>query len=185
MTTVFLSGSRKISRLNGMIRERLQRMIDQRFGVVVGDANGADKALQTFLADQRYDKIEVFCTNGDCRNNVGNWPVRSIHADRKLKGRAFYTVKDRQMADEADYGLVLWDGKRAGAANNIRQLGKGGRKAVVYYAPEKRFANVATMTDVDGLLEKCDPQDFQAIKASMTDARPREEHAPLQGTLNL
>lgn len=185
MTTVFLSGSRNISRLNEMIRERLQRMIDQGFSIVVGDANGADKALQTFLADEHYDHVEVFCTNGHCRNNVGSWPVRSVHADRKLKGRAFYTVKDRQMAAEADYGFVLWDGKSAGSINNVCELVKVGKKAVLYYAPEKRFANVSTINDVEGLLENCDPEDFRAIRKSMGDARPRDEHALRQGALNL
>jgi hypothetical protein len=63
--TVFLSGSRKISRLNDEIRLRLKTIISKEFEVVVGDANGADKALQSYLADINYEHVTVFCA-GDC-----------------------------------------------------------------------------------------------------------------------
>jgi hypothetical protein len=72
-TTVFLSGSRKISRLTDQVRVRLKNMIDQGFYIVVGDANGADKAIQSYFADCEYDKVVVFCAGDVCRNNVGDW----------------------------------------------------------------------------------------------------------------
>jgi len=64
MKTVFLSGSRAISRLNQDIRDRLDRIISQAFEIVVGDANGADKALQGFLYDHHYGKVTVYCSGG-------------------------------------------------------------------------------------------------------------------------
>lgn len=186
MTRVFLSGSRRISRLNDMIRERVWRMMDQGFIILVGDANGADRALQSFLADHQYEKVEVFCTNGACRNNIGAWPVRNVAANPKLKGRAFYTVKDRQMAQEADYGFILWDGRSPGSINNACELVKGNKKAVIYYAPEKRFTNAASFDDITALLSKCAPDDLATIQNTIKGARRRAApSAPLQGVLNL
>src|SRR5437660_9634540 len=96
MTTVFLSGSRTITRLNDSIRNRLKNIVDQGLNVVVGDANGADKAVQTYLAATHYQKVIVFCAGRVCRNNIGNWPVRNIDADLKVKGAIFMLRKTRQ-----------------------------------------------------------------------------------------
>jgi hypothetical protein len=45
----FIGGSRKISRLDAEARRRLDRMIEQQLPVVIGDASGADKAVQRYL----------------------------------------------------------------------------------------------------------------------------------------
>lgn len=156
MTTVFISGSRKISRLNKEIKDRLKNVITQQFEVVVGDANGADKAVQQFLLDENYLHVTVFCSGNACRNNVGNWKVSNIQVDPKLKGRDFYTKKDKEMADIADYGFVLWDGKSPGSYSNIMELLKRNKKALVYFSPEKSFLTVNKLDDANGLLRKCD-----------------------------
>lgn len=166
MTSVFLSGSRKISRLNDAIRSRLQNILDQEFQVFVGDANGADKAMQSFLSDRSYRNVSVFCAGGDCRNNVGSWEVRNIRVDRALKGRAFYTQKDKAMAAEADFGLVLWDGKSEGSINNVFELIRNEKKAVVYLSPRKEFFNVKSPNDVRQLLDFCEKGDSDKLRGS-------------------
>lgn len=148
MSTVFLSGSRKLSRLNDRVRTRLQNMMHKNLQIVVGDANGADKAMQSYLADQNYASVIVFCSAGKCRNNIGGWPVRSIEVDPKLKGRAFYTVKDRAMADEAEYGFILWDGESKGSLANARTLLKADKKVAIYHAPTKRFLHLKALDDL-------------------------------------
>lgn len=51
-STVFIGGSRRISRLNDMIRERLDLIVNKKLQVLLGDANGADKAVQAYLDKQ-------------------------------------------------------------------------------------------------------------------------------------
>jgi hypothetical protein len=46
MTTVFIGGSRHITRLTSDVRARLDRIVSSHLPVVVGDANGADKVVQ-------------------------------------------------------------------------------------------------------------------------------------------
>jgi hypothetical protein len=41
MTTVFIGGSRRVSRLSSDVRARINRMMEQHLSIVVGDANGA------------------------------------------------------------------------------------------------------------------------------------------------
>ncbi len=164
MTTVFLSGSRRLNRTNESIQEWIKNIVDQGYQIVVGDANGADKALQKVLAEIHYSKVVVYCSGQKCRNNIGHWETRQITVDTHLKGREFYTQKDKAMAVEADYGFVLWDGKSAGSISNVFELLKRNKKAVVYFAPEKRFFTVSSLNDANMLLEKCDIEAFDSIK---------------------
>jgi len=186
MTTVFLSGSRKISRLNEMVRDRVNNMIDKGFRIIVGDANGADKALQKLLADVRYSNVVVFCSGQTCRNNIGDWDVRRVSVDGKLKGRDFYTQKDKVMAAEADYGFVLWDGKSAGSISNVLELLKRGKSVVVYFSPEKQFHTVSRLDDASELLNKCDRADIGAInKKIKLSSSFKELEIAAQGALSL
>jgi hypothetical protein len=163
MTTVFLSGSRKLSRINDAIRYRLDNMIEKNLSIIVGDANGADKAMQSYLAERSYKEVTVFFVGNGSRNNVGQWPSKNVETHKKLSGWRFYAQKDREMAKLADFGFVLWDGKSAGSVDNILTLMKERKKAVVYYAPEKKFYIVKTLADAIGLLQKCDPETYSAI----------------------
>lgn len=181
MTTVFVSGSRHLGRINDMIRDRIGNMIDRNFRIVVGDANGADKALQKSLADARYANVVVFCSGDICRNNVGEWDERHVPVDSRLKGRAFYTQKDMAMAAEADYGFVLWDGKSAGSVSNVLELLKREKSVVVYFAPEKQFFSLSSLNDAKALFERCDADSVNAIgkkislPAVLADARNAEQ----------
>ncbi len=153
MTTVFLSGSRSISRLNSEVRQRLQNMVDKGLDIITGDANGADRTMQAFLADQQYPKVTVYFVGEAPRNNVGKWATHKVTADAPTRAmRDFYAQKDREMSKIADLGFVLWDGKSSGALQNIFWLLSQGKTAVVYFAPEKRFFNFKAQDEVVELL---------------------------------
>ena len=61
MTTVFIGGSRSITRLNDTIRYTADTIMRQRFAIVIGDANGADKAVQSYLAEKAYRNVKEEC----------------------------------------------------------------------------------------------------------------------------
>ena len=185
MTTVFLSGSRKISRINEMIRERVRKMVDQDFALVMGDANGADKVMQTFLADNGYRNVTVYCAGQKCRNNVGEWEIKYVEVPKSYKGRDFYTEKDKAMAEQADYGFVLWDGKSAGSINNILELVKRGKYVVVYLSAKKEFFTVKAPDDITRLLTICDSGDYLSIAKKTNLTRTLAEISETQGSLNL
>lgn len=185
MTTVFFSGSRRLSRLNSMIRSRVDNILRQRFRVVIGDANGADNALQSYLAQQGYGNVIVYCSGGRCRNNVGSWPTRQIAVGPGVKGREFYMAKDKAMARDSDCGLVLWDGASVGAFGNIIELAKRGRKAVVYLSPERCFHQISNVEQVHTLLKSRPDETVREIcKRLNLDATALSRPEPLpQSTL--
>lgn len=175
MTTVFLSGSRTLGQLNSEVRERLRSIVDQRFHVVIGDANGADKALQQYLAEAHYPSVTVYCSGSHCRNNVGAWKTKSVDVDAQLSGRDFYVQKDKSMAEAADYGFVLWDGRSAGALGNVMELLKRRKKALVYLSPAKSFLSVGTAGDCRTLLAHCAPDAQSQIDKKLKLSRSLEQ----------
>lgn len=166
-TKVFIGGSRRLSKLNGDVKRRIDNIIDSGFAILVGDANGADKAVQRYLADRQYQNVTVFCVTGACRNNVGHWRTRDISAPADARGFAFYTVKDRAMADDATHGLMLWDGESKGTLNNIVNLIRHQKPVVVYFSPAKTFMNLRMASDVMDLLTKCDRSSVQRFEREL------------------
>ena len=181
MTKVFISGSRQVSRLNADVKRRIDRIIEQGFPVLIGDANGADKAVQQYLHSRRYETVEVFCSGGECRNNLGNWRVRAVAAGQTRKDFDYHTAKDEQMAQEASVGLMIWDGKSAGTLANAARLVREHKKVVVYATPTNRFLTLKAEADWEHLLSTCGSSVREKILRSLSVARrqPREEQPGL------
>ncbi len=168
MSTVFVGGSRHMTRLPARARERLDNVVRSGFKVVVGDANGADKAAQKYLWDAKYDKVTVFYSGSALRNNVGSWPTRAIAPPKAAKGFQFYAAKDREMAAEADFGLMFWDGKSPGTLLNVLRLLRAGKKAVLIDAAHDATLNFKTDGDWDRFLLTCGEELQSGLKERAT-----------------
>ena len=165
--TVFVAGSRQISRLPAEVRNRLETIVEKGFQILVGDANGAHKAAQKYLADKSYPNVLVYCMKDHCRNNVGNWPTREVAAPRGAKGFDYYSLKDRAMAKAAEYGLMLWDGKSKGTVNNVVNLSRDHKPVVVYVAPTREFRTIKSFDDLKGLLAQGDSDSVERIVSEL------------------
>ena len=137
MTAVFVGGSRRITRLPMEAKTRIDNVVDRGFAILVGDANGADKAVQKHLAEAKYDKVTVYCSGDTSRNNVGQWETRNVSVAESEKTFQFYAAKDREMAQQAEFGLMIWDGKSSGTVLNILRLVRASKKAVLVSVAEK------------------------------------------------
>jgi adenine-specific DNA-methyltransferase len=129
--------------------------MEQGFPVLVGDANGADKAVQKYLQSRGYKAVEVFCSGGECRNNLGKWPIRAVATSQTRKNFEYYSAKDEEMAQEASVGFMIWDGKSAGTLANAARLLRQGKKVVIYFTPEKRFLTLRAEDDWERLVSNC------------------------------
>ena len=58
---VFIGGSRAVSKLNKVIRTRLDDFMSRGCRILIGDANGVDKAVQTYFAEHQYSNVVVSC----------------------------------------------------------------------------------------------------------------------------
>lgn len=167
MTNVFIAGSRRLSRLNADVKRRIDTMIAKGFAILVGDANGADKAVQRYLTEKGYRNVVVHCMAGNCRNNLGEWPAHEIAAPQGARGFAYYATKDQAMVDDAAYGLMLWDGESKGTLNSVINMIRQEKPVVVYLAPQKTFLNLRTTDDVAELLSHCDQASVQRFEREL------------------
>ena len=136
---VFIGGSRRLTRLNNDIVSHLDRIIESRLPILIGDANGADKAVQNYLCERNYPNVTVFHSGKKYRNNVGNWDTEQVEPPTKKRDYNYYAAKDKRMADEANYGFAIWDGKSKGTLHQIQRLRNQDKKVLVYAANLKRF----------------------------------------------
>lgn len=152
MTTVFIAGSITIKKLDLRAKERIDKVIESDFDVVVGDADGADSAIQSHFLNAGFNKVTVYCTGETPRNNIGNWPIHVVTTTHKPGTRAFFTAKDLSMAKCADFGLMIWDTKSTGTLSNIIELLTRGKKSVIYINKDKIFKNVGTVHELEAIV---------------------------------
>ena len=179
MTRVFVGGSRRVSRLNDRIRSRLAELVRRDMQIVVGDANGADRAIQRQLAAWRYENVTVFFVGKHPRNNEGAWPTRLVATDARPRGFEYYAAKDKEMADVAECGLMLWDGESRGTLQNVRRLVQHGKPVSLYLSPAKTFLNVTTESDLLALPPESVP--VNAHTSSATSSTHSKEDLDLFG----
>lgn len=154
MKKVFIGGSIKLSKINKDIQLRIDNIIRNKYTIIIGDANGIDKSVQQYLYSRNYMNVVVFCSGSLCRNNVGHWNVKHIEAKSAVRGRDLYTLKDIEMAKDADYGMMIWDGKSSGTLNNIMNLIRLDKNLLLYLSPKKQFYTITSISDLESLISE-------------------------------
>jgi hypothetical protein len=177
---VFIGGSRAVSKLNAIIRVRLDDFMKRGCAVLIGDASGADKAVQQYFAKHDYRNVTVFCMQ-ECRNNIGAWPTRNIERPSDRKDFNYYAAKDFVMFQEAQCGMMLWDGKSKGTLQNILNMIGAEKRTLVYFAPTKEFHILGNEQDLQTLLAGCQKRDLDAASRGLGLKTPlTQSHLPLR-----
>lgn len=145
--TIFLGGSRSITRLHPAIADRISRVVAGGYRILLGDADGVDSALQCLLAETGYRDVTVFCSGERPRKYHGPWDIRRVHAPFCARGYEFHAVKDRAMADTADLGLMIWDGASPGSALNALRLTGQRKPAFVFDSRSGTTIRLDTVCD--------------------------------------
>jgi len=167
MKKVFFSGSRRLGKLNKDLRIRADKIIAQGFLILLGDANGADRAMQQYLAERSYKNVVIFCAGQTCRNNIGGWKTKHVVINRGQKDFRYYAARDKEMSEEASYGFMLWDGKSKGTLNNIVNLLELDKYVVVYLSPKKHFFTLKSRDQLPDLLSNCDQEAMRYFEESL------------------
>lgn len=113
-TIIFVSGSLSISFLPNTALQALDRIIAQRFTILIGDCHGADVLIQRYLATKRYRQVTVCHIGAHPRHNLG-FVSMQIQGSRE-------TDKDAYMGTNANFGLAIWDGLSKGTSRNIARV---------------------------------------------------------------
>ena len=182
MGGVFMAGPIKVRKLDSEVKLRIDKVIRRNLRILVGDANGVDRLIQEYLSEKAYRNVTVYCINNP-RNNLGQWENHSIPVNEPRASFESYVLKDVEMANDADYGLMVWNGKSAGTLNNTLNLLASGKPIVVYFTPRREFREITTSGDFKALLSECNNDDIEKIDNKIR-IRDRLD-AMLQTPLNL
>jgi hypothetical protein len=152
MTKVFISGSIKIKHLDAKVIERLSNIVTSNFSVIVGDADGVDSSIQEYLKLNGANSVVVYCSGETPRNNLGNWVTKKISTAYKPGTRDYFTAKDKKMAEDCDYGFMVWDASSTGTLSNALEIVERHKVALVYINKAKQFLKVKDAQDVEKLI---------------------------------
>ena len=152
MHKVFISGSMRIKNLDNNVLNRINNIVDSDYQVIVGDADGVDSSIQEYLKTKQSKSVVVYCSGERPRNNVGHWITEKINTNIKPGTRAFFTAKDIQMAEDCDYGFMVWDTKSTGTLSNTIELLSRNKMSLVYINKLKTFMKVKEASDLETLI---------------------------------
>ncbi len=152
MHKVFISGSMKIKNINKDVLSRIDNIINSNYQILVGDADGVDSSIQNYLFENEVKPVLVYCTGSQPRNNIGSWSTNNIETKYSPGTRAYFTAKDLKMAEDCNYGLMIWDTKSTGTLSNAIELLKKGKNSLVFVNKEKIFIKVKSVSDLEVLI---------------------------------
>ncbi len=153
---IFIAGPRVLRKIDTMIENKINNIINKEYTILVGDANGIDRAVQLYLYEKKYTNVKIYATKGKVRNNLGNWDIKNVNVSQDLKGFDFYAAKDYEMAKEADYGLMIWNGKSKGTLNNAINLLIMKKNLLIYFSPEKALYKIESLDNLKKFVKRCD-----------------------------
>ena len=154
---IFIAGAKDVQNLDAAVQQRMMTIYQKGYDVLVGDCCGVDSSVQKFYSDLGYNNVVVYASNGKARNNIGNWNIRNVAVPSYFRGFEFYKQKDIAMANEADYGFMIWNGESRGTLNNIINLVSQNKKVLVYLTAQSQMVVVKSFDDLNALIEQCAP----------------------------
>lgn len=175
---VFIAGARSIALLDNAVVEKLRTISQKQYDILIGDCNGVDSAVQRYYTGLGYRRVTVFASNGKARNNIGGWSVKNVAVKDDLKGFDFYKQKDIVMAEDADYGFMIWDGQSRGTLNNIINLLQRNKKVLVYFANENKMRWIADMSELKSIIDNSPSkvkQTFQKLLSTDDDSNVNQQ----------
>lgn len=166
---VFISGSRSQKEISENVQKSLELIQKQNIKVLIGDSEkGVDNEIIDYLrVTPRYEAVEIYTIKQKTRVRIEKeWKTKVVPTNPSLKPQEKQMVKDRYMADAADWGLVVFNPitkNRYGALqvssgtlrNSIQMLLD--KKAVKFFYvinDEVKVENLKTISGLKLLIEK-------------------------------
>lgn len=130
--TVFLSGKVKYDQpIDDSIKKQVDAIIDAGANIVIGDAPGADKRLQDYIAEKGYDKVKVYSADLEVRNNVGNWDVQYTHKKGQILNKIHKIDKEAEQYAAEKSGWTPGKNWEASVDKLYMDVGESKARAIV------------------------------------------------------
>jgi len=161
---IFISGSMSLKNLPKKIDDILLKIIRNNEKVLVGDAKGIDFLVQKFFSEKKYYNVSVYTIFHKPRNIANNkFNIIPIIPPNTKNNRINQMLKDERMINDADYCLIIWDGKSKGSYNNILNALKLNKKVKVFLAKENKFLTKNEINNIKDFFHKKNGYSAQEI----------------------
>lgn len=138
---VFISGSINIDKIPEKLISSLERIKQNNLGVLIGDAEGIDSAVQNYFSNSKYYDVKVYTIYDKPRHRKSNnFSIKIIEVDDAIsREREKQSKKDEAMTNDSDFSLVIWDGKSKGSYHNILRSIEQNKLVKVFLSYENDF----------------------------------------------
>ena len=130
------------------VRERIDVAVEAGMTIVVGEARGACRRYQDYLASRGYRDVVVGHAKS-IRYNAGGWETRQYGAD--LKSR------ERRMIEDCDSAIIIWVDESGVIAENLEQLKRLGKLTFLYEYSSKDGSSKFGFLDPNRVYRRFDP----------------------------
>jgi hypothetical protein len=127
------SSAYRAEELHPRVRERLDNAIDLGMTIIVGEAKGASRAFQDYLASKSYGNVVVGHARS-IRYNAGGWETRKYGDDLKERERA--------MIDDCDTAIIIWVNRSSVIAENLEKLKRKGKPTLLHEVDTETGAEI-------------------------------------------
>ena len=107
------SSAFKAKELPPEVRERVDKAIDRKMTIIVGEARGASRLFQDYLKSKGYRNVIVGHAKS-LRYNAGNW--KDVQYGQNLRER------ESKMIEDCDSAIIIWMNNSSVIAENLEML---------------------------------------------------------------
>lgn len=136
---------------------KIDECIRQEDELLVCDRNEVDKQVQQYLYNQMYDNVTVYISGrkGPYSYNIGPWREEYCPIGTGSGKYAYYIEQYFVMAEDADIGIIMWDGECEGAFINMINLINLGKTVHLYWVKEQRWEIVNSLEELKDYIGEC------------------------------
>jgi hypothetical protein len=127
------------------VRDLLDKAIYRTMKIVVGEAPGANRLFQNYLASKNYQQVVVGHAKS-MRYNAGNWKTKQY--GEKVSER------EKNMIAECDSAIIIWADHSGVIAENLEILKRAGKPTFVYEYSNKTEKGKAGWIDPNRVYDR-------------------------------
>ncbi len=144
----------------------LDEIIEKEEDVIVCDYYGVDEVVQYYLHDKAYKNVTVYVAGKKTRKNIGNWKEKHcITADDANRFR-YFMDKETAAFEDADYGIIAWDGEDNDSYAEMLYLAYQGKKCRLYLMSTEVWIDICSLEDLRpyaGELARIEDEDIKTV----------------------
>ena len=166
---IFISGSTITDeKLPKDVVERLDEYIDRGDEFLIGDKGGISRCIKEYLYHKVYDAATVYVV-GDGGNSCNKlWQEEYCPVGVYGTKHSYYIEADFAMAEEADIGIVIWDGESIALFVNMITLVFQGKPCDMYLISEDRWIEIKELEDLCRFTGICDEWEDGELEEILT-----------------